>query len=349
MTAIDLLQANLLSPPVLCFALGALAVAVRSDLRVPDPVFAALSMYLMLSIGLRGGAELAHEPLNVMAGPILGALALSCAIPLWCYAGLRRFGGLSVPDAAAIAAHYGSVSAVTFAAVTAMLERQSVPFEGYAAALLAIMEVPAIVVAIGLARLAQTAAAGRVVMSGGSAALVGGLNDGLGGGLGGRNPLSGLLAEVLSSKSVLILIGGLAIGALAGPAGIAKVKPFFVDLFQGALCLFLLALGHAAASRAGEFRKAGVVLLGFALLVPLAHAALGLAVAHAVGLSLGGAIILATLAASASYIAAPAAVQLALPEANPSLYLTCSLAITFPFNIVLGLPLYQALARWLYG
>lgn len=343
MTALDLLHANLLSPPVLCFALGAAALAARSDLRVPEPVFAALSLYLMLSIGLRGGAELAHVSPQTVAGPIAGALLLCCAIPLWCYAGLRRLGGFSAPDAAALAAHYGSVSAVTFAAVTAMLDRQAVSYEGYAATLLAVMEVPAIVVAIGLARLSKTAAAGRIIVSGGGASLLGGTGPILRGG--GQ----ALLAEVLSSKSVLILIGGLIIGALAGPAGLAKVKPFFVDLFPGALCVFLLALGHMAASRAGEFRKAGMVLVGFALLMPVLHAALGLGIAYAAGLSMGGAIILATLAASASYIAAPAAVQLALPEANPSLYLTCSLAITFPFNIALGLPLYQAMAQALYG
>ncbi len=229
MTALDLLQANLLSPPVLCFALGGLAVAARSDLRVPEPVFAALSMYLMLSIGLRGGAELAHVSFQAVAAPIAGALLICCAIPMWCYAGLRRFGGLPAPDAAALAAHYGSVSAVTFAAVTAMLDRQAVPYEGYAATLLAVMEVPAIIVAISLARLAETMPAGRTVTTGGSAALLGG------GGPIMRSGSQALLAEVLSSKSVLILIGGLAIGVLAGPASLAKVKPFFVDLFPG-LC-----------------------------------------------------------------------------------------------------------------
>lgn len=341
MTALELFQANLLSPAVLCFTLGVFAVMVRSDMRVPEQIFSALSMYLMFSIGLRGGAELAHASLAMSLGPIMAALALSAAIPLWSYAGLRRFGGLSVPDAAAIAAHYGSVSAVTFAAVTAMLDRQAVPYEGYAATLLAVMEVPAIVIAIGLARLARTDSTEQVVTSGGAMML-------------GAPTLvrvgpSSILAEVLSSKSVLLLVGGLAIGALVGPAGVVKVKPFFVDLFQGALCLFLLELGRVAASRAGEFRKAGFALVGFALLAPVFHGMLGLVLAQAVGLSLGGAVVLATLAASASYIAAPAAVQLALPEANPSLYLTCSLAITFPFNIVLGLPLYQAAAQALYG
>lgn len=343
MTTLDLIQANLLSPAVLCFALGALAALARSDLRLPDPAFAALSMYLMLAIGLRGGAELAHADLATVAAPIAGALLLGCAIPLWCYAALRRLGGLSVPDAAAISAHYGSVSAVTFAAVTALLDRQGSPYEGYVAALLATMEVPAIAVAIGLARVAQGSLAGGLAASAGRGALT------LGAPLAGGRIGSSVLAEVASSKSVMLLVGGLVIGALAGPAGLKKVDPLFVGLFPGALCLFLLDLGRAAAERASEFRKVGVFLAGFALLMPLLHALIGLGVAQLVGLSLGGAVVLATLAASASYIAAPAAVRAALPDANPGLYLTCSLAITFPFNILVGLPLYQAMARTLYG
>lgn len=344
MTALELAQANLLSPAVLCFGLGGLAVLARSDLRVPDGVFAALSMYLMFSIGLRGGAELRHADLAAIAAPIAGALALCSLIPLWSYAALRRFGGLSVENAAAIAAHYGSVSAVTFAAVTTMLDRQGTPYEGYVAVLLATMEVPTIIVAIALARLAQSAGANHLVASGGGGALMLGDSPQL-----GRTCHHSILAEVLSSKSIVLLLGGLAIGALAGPASIDKVKPFFVDLFQGALCLFLLELGRMAASKAGEFRKVGAFLIGFALVMPVLHGLMGIGLAHVLGMSPGGAVVLAALAASASYIAAPAAVQLALPEANPGLYLTCSLAITFPFNILVGLPLYQALAQALYS
>ncbi len=343
MTILDLAQANLLSPAVLCFALGAFAVLVRSDLKLPEPVFQALSIYLMLAIGLKGGAEIAKVPLAEIAAPAAAAFALGALIPLWCYAGLRRFCGLSVPDAAAIAAHYGSVSAVTFAAVVTMLDRQGASYEGYAAALLAIMEVPAIVVAIVLARVAQTAPAGGLVaVGGGGAALIGG-------GGAARSGAGAVLAEVMSSKSVLLLVGGLVIGALVGPKGLQPVKPLFVDLFQGALCLFLLDLGRVAASRAGDFRKVGLGLAAFAIAMPVLHGALGIAAASMVGLSQGGAVVLGTLAASASYIAAPAAVRLALPEANPGYYLTCSLAITFPFNIVLGLPLYQAMAAALYA
>ncbi len=319
---LDLVLANLLSPAVLCFALGVLACRLGSDLRLPEPVQTALSAYLMLAIGLRGGAELAQVPLAELAAPMGAALLMGCAIPLGVFLVLRRLAGLALADAAALAAHYGSVSAVTFAAVTAMLDSQGVPFEGHATALLAVMEVPAIVVGIGLAQLLG-AAGGRTSLA----------------------PLGGVIA----SKSVLLLLGGLAIGALAGPAGLRPVQPFFTGMFPGVLCLFLLELGRLAAERLGDFAKVGGRLLAFAVLAPLVQATLGLLVAAAAGLGEGGAVIFATLCASASYIAAPAAVRAALPEANPSLYLTCALGITFPFNIAVGLPLYQAMAAWLYG
>ncbi len=341
MNVSQLVADNLLSPAILCFALGALATFLRSDLKLPDQVFSALSIYLMLAIGIKGGVELAGRPMSEVAAPLAGAFALGCAIPLWCYALLRRFGNLSVPDAAALAAHYGSVSAVTFAAVTTLLDRQGAAYEGYMPALLAVMEVPAIVIAIGLARIATAAAEIRVHASG--VAIAGGPTPPA------LPPMGGVWAEVVSSKSIVLLMGGLVIGMLAGPSGVAKVKPLFVDLFQGLLCLFLLDLGRVAASRIADFGQVGWRLAGFAVAMPVAHAMLGVLVAQAAGLSEGGAVVLATLAASSSYIAAPAAVRLALPEANPGYYLTCSLAITFPFNIALGLPLYGLMARWVYG
>lgn len=344
MTILDLALANLLSPAILCFALGAFAVMLRSDLKLPEPVFAAISIYLMLAIGLKGGVELTDRSLSELAAPVAAALALGCAIPLWCYAVLRRWAGLGTADAAALAAHYGSVSAVTFAAVVALLDKQGTPYEGYAPALLALIEVPAIVVALGLAGAARLAA--PVVPAGGGVAT---LEGGPGFSAFGGNRMAAVLGEVLSSKSIVLLAGGLLIGALAGQAGMAKVKPFFVDLFQGMLCLFLLELGRLAASRAGDFRQVGLKLAAFAIVAPVLHGLLGIAAAHAAGLSQGGAVILGTLAASASYIAAPAAVRLALPEANPGYYLTCSLALTFPFNMVLGIPIYAAMAGWIYG
>ena len=340
---LELAAANLLSPAVLCFALGAFAVFVRSDLRLPETVFAALSIYLMLAIGIKGGVELSGRPLFDLALPIVGALALGCAIPLWCYAILRRYASLSVSDAAAIAAHYGSVSAVTFAAVTALLDRQGVVYEGYVAALLAIMEVPAIIVAIGIAGYA--ARASHPIAIGGGAVVMGGsaFSEGQ-----QAARLRKVFSDAFSSKSIILLIGGLAIGALTGPAGMAKIKPFFSDLFQGVLCLFLLELGRLAGSKIREFQQVGLKLAVFAIVGPIAHAMLGIVIAYVVGMSQGGAIILGALAASASYIAAPAAVRLALPDANPGYYLTCSLAITFPFNILIGLPLYSSMAGVIY-
>jgi len=342
MNVSELIADNLLSPAILCFVLGAAATWLRSDLKLPEQVFSALSIYLMLAIGIKGGVEIVGRPIAEVAAPLAGAFALGCAIPLWCYALLRRFAKLPVSDAAALAAHYGSVSAVTFAAAISLLDRQGVKYEGFMPALLAFMEVPAIVIAIGLARVASAAYPIPVVDSSG-AAVAAGFSPPM------VFPGASVWREVLASKSVVLLAGGLLIGLLAGPAGVTKVKPLFVDLFQGFLCLFLLDLGRVAASRAAEFGQVGLRLAAFAIMMPVIHALLGISVAHATGLSQGGAVILGTLAASASYIAAPAAVRLALPQANPGYYLTCSLAITFPFNIVLGLPLYSLMARWLYS
>ena len=323
MSLADLLQSNLLSPPVLCFVLGVCAALARSDLRLPEPIFQALSIYLLLAIGLKGGADLAQADLGSVVLPALAAVGLGLSIPLWIYAFLRRFGGFSSADAAALAAHYGSVSAVTFIAVLGYLDATGTAYEGFMTALLALMEVPAILVALVLAR---WAGAGESQTGFGAA-----------------------LAEVVSGKSILLLVGGMAIGFLSGPQGLQPVKPLFVDLFRGALCLFLLELGIAAAGRLRDLRQAGPVLVALAVGAPLVHAMLGLSAGYMVGLSMGGAIVLATLAASASYIAAPAAVRIALPKANPGDYLGASLGVTFPFNIVVGIPLYAAAAHLLYG
>ena len=322
MTLVELITSSLFSPPVLCFLLGAVAALARSDLRLPEPIFNGLSIYLLLAIGLKGGADLSKSTLSSVAFPMLAAFALGLSIPLWIYLFLRRFSRFSVSDAAALAAHYGSVSAVTFIAVLGYLDATGTPYEGFMTALLAIMEVPAIIVALALAR--------------------------MGGVGGGQRKLSEVFTEVVSGKSVVLLLGGMTIGWLAGTEGLAPVRPFFVDLFRGALCLFLLELGIAAAQRIGDLRSAGPMLILVALGAPMFHALLGLGAAVLVGLSVGGAVVLATLAASASYIAAPAAVRLALPNANPGFYLGAALGLTFPFNIIIGIPLYAAAAHLIY-
>ncbi|MBL8701433.1 MAG: sodium-dependent bicarbonate transport family permease [Alphaproteobacteria bacterium] len=319
MDTLDIIRLNLLSPMTLSFVLGVVAALLRSDLKFPEPVYAALSIYLLLAIGMKGGAALAVAPLADVAAPGLGGIALGLLIPLWAFAALRRLGGFAPVDAAAIAAHYGSVSAVTFIAAIAYVQSLGHPAEGFMPAVLAVMEVPAIVVALLLAREGRGGGAWRTA-----------------------------LHEVLAGRSIVLLAGGLAIGFLAGPQGYAKVAPFFAEPFQGALCLFLLELGMIAAARLREARHVGSFLVGFALLAPLANGALGVALGRATGLSLGGSAVLGTLAASASYIAAPAAVRLALPAANPGYYLTASLAITFPFNLVVGLPIYVGMAKLLF-
>lgn len=314
----ELARSNLLSPVVLAFVLGMLATLLRSDLRIPEQLYAALSIYLLLAIGLKGGAELSKTSLAEFWKPALITLLLGVAIPIWSYLILHYLGRFDVANAAALAAHYGSVSAVTFSASLTFLDRLRVPYEGFMPTLVAILEIPAILVALLIAR-SRLREAGSIREA---------------------------LHELLTGRSILLLAGGLAIGFLSGEAGLAKVAPLYVDLFNGALTIFLLEMGMVAAGRFRDLRTAGPFLLAFGVLAPLAHGALGAALGAAVGLSVGGRFVLAVLAASASYIAAPAAVRVALPQANPGYYLTAALAITFPFNLALGMPLYYAIARW---
>lgn len=321
MASFDIAFQNLISPMTLCFVLGVVAVAVRSDLTMPEPIARFLSLYLMLAIGLKGGAELARTSLADALPFFAAGLALTLAIPLWVYVALRRLTRRSPADCAAICAHYGSVSAVTFIAVTAFLDGAGIGYGPHATALLALMEAPAVVVAIGLARLAET----------------------------GASPPGSVLGSTLASKSVVLLAGGLAIGAIVGPGGLQPVTPLFGDLFRGLLCLFLLDLGIQAARQGGAIRQAAPMILVLGVVVPLVNAALGLSLARLIGLPVGEATILATLSASASYIVAPAAIRSALPEADAGLALTAALAVTFPFNLLLGLPLYLGAARLLAG
>jgi uncharacterized protein len=316
---VDALTINLLSPIVLAFALGVLATLLKSDLRLPDALYESLAIYLLLAIGLKGGVALSQADPARLVAPAILTLLLGAATPIWCAAILRWLGRFSQVDAAAIAAHYGSVSAVTFVACLTFLEASGVPVEGFVTALVALLEVPGIVVALLLAR---------------SRAGV---------------PWAETTRELLTSKSVVLLVGGLAIGAISGPERFAPVEPLFVGLFSGALVLFLLELGLLAARRIRDIGKAGVFLVGFAIVMPIIHAVLGVLLGTVAGLSLGGATVLGVLAASASYIAAPAAVRIALPEANPGLYLTAVLAVTFPFNLTVGIPLTFAIAQLVHG
>ncbi len=326
MEIIDAIRANLLSPAVLFFALGLIAALTKSDLKFPEPLYVGLTIYLLVAIGFKGGVAIAEAGLAKVWLPALAALSLGAMIPLWTYPLLRFGGKFSAVDSAAIAAHYGSVSAVTFIAATNYLKAVDQPYEDYATAFLAVMESPAILVGVVLGKLAKK-------------------NAGEGSGV----SLKKAMHEAIFGRSIFLLIGALVVGALCGKPGMEKVEAFFVTPFQGVLALFLLEMGMVAGRRLEDLKKVGLFLLGFGVLVPLVNGALGVYLGQLVGLELGGATLLGVLSASASYIAAPVAIRISLPEANPTLYLTASLAITFPFNITLGIPIYLEIARQLYS
>lgn len=315
-----LIISNLTSPAVICFVIGAFAALVKSDLRVPPQVHETISMYLLFAIGLKGGIALSATSVDVVLYPILATLALGVATPVAAYVLARRFGKLDVINAAAIAAHFGSVSAVTFMASLNFAEQSGTSYEGFLTALLVVMEIPGIVIALALAGMLSS---------------------------GKKVHLGHVVQEALTGKSVILLAGGLIVGLLGDRTGVNAITTVFVTPFQGVLVFFLLEMGVVAASRLKDARASLPFMLAFGTLVPLLFGTLGTFAGMWAGLSHGGAAILATMAASASYIAAPAAVKMALPDANPGLYLTTAISITLPFNIIIGIPLYFALADWL--
>ena len=323
MDLLEAIRANLLSPAVLFFVLGLLAAIVKSDLKFPEQLYIGLTIYLLVAIGFKGGVAISEAGLQKVWLPSLAAIVLGALIPLWTYPLLRGPGKMSVVDSAAIAAHYGSVSAVTFIAATNYLKSINLPYESYATAFLAVMEAPAILVGVVLGKLKSKQA--------------------------GEGSLKAVIHETLFGRSIFLLMGALIVGALCGEVGMKKVEPFFVPPFQGVLAIFLLEMGIVAGQRMGDLKKVGLFLLGFGILMPLVNGAIGVLLGKFAGLELGGATLFGVLAASASYIAAPAAIRISLPEANPTLYLTSSLAITFPFNITVGIPIYLAMARAIYG
>ena len=310
---------TLTSPAVLAFLLGLSAALLRSDLKLPDQVHGFLSLYLLLAIGLKGGVGLRDADLGDLALPVVGTLLLGVVTPLIAFVALRGLTRLDRVDRAAVASHYGSTSLVTFTAAVAALDAARVSSEGYMATLLAVLEVPGIVVGL--------------LLAGRHAAAAGGGDRG------------GAIREILTGKSIVLLVGGIGIGAATGATGYVAIEPVFGGLFQGVLVLFLLDLGVMAGHRLRELPQAGPGLVLVALLLPAVNGTLGVLVGAAAGLSTGGAALLGVLAGSASYIAAPAAVRLALPAANPAYYLTASLGITFPFNLLLGIPLFLAVSR----
>ncbi len=333
---------NLLIPAVLFFALGFLARVIKSDLRFPADLAKALSIYLLMAIGLHGGYELGKADLLTAMNSVMWALLLGFGMPLIGYTILVLSKKVDAMNAAAISAHYGSVSAGTFLTAVAYLDSLQIEYDSYPVIMLAVMESPAIVVGLLLAAWSRRRLAAQ---QGVSAAGTANGDD-----RGGSGQLTHILRDAFTNGSVVLLIGAMVIGAVAAPQSMVKIKPFIEEIFMGVLCLFLLEMGMEAARRIGEFRRVGAVLIVFGVAMPLLGGLIGVLVGHWVlGFGVGGTLLVAVLAASASYIAVPPAMRLAVPEANASLYLTLSLGITFPFNVVFGIPLYHALTNWVVG
>jgi hypothetical protein len=309
---------GLLSAPVVAFVIAVLAGLARFEVRLPEALPPTLATFLLFAIGLKGGRSLAATTPGDLAGPLLAALVIGVVTPIIAFAIMRGFVRLDRADAAGVAAHYGSVSAVTFIVALTVVESQGIPAEGVLAGLLGVLEVVGIVVGLALASRA-----------------------------GSGTSWSTALSEIVRGRSITMLLLGIAVGLVVGDARLAPVDPLFVGLFQGALVLFLLEMGAIAAERLREVAQVGMRLVIAALVVPVVNGTLGAALGAAAGLSTGGVAVLATLAASASYIAAPAAVRIALPEADPAISISASLGITFPFNLIVGIPLFVWMATLL--
>lgn len=306
---------DLVDPIILFFLLGLVAGLMKSELRLPGAIYEFVTMLLLLAIGLKGGAELAKQPFGLLLPQVLAVLVLGLTMPLVAFPVLRYAGRLRRPDAASVAAHYGSVSVGTYAVSVAYLQGEGIPFEEHMPLLVAVLEIPAILIGILLAR-----------------------------GLVRDMPLRDIAHEVFLGKGIVLLVGGLAIGWIAGPEGLAGISPLFVDLFKGILAIFLLEMGLITSAQVGSLKRYGPFLIGFGIGMPLVSAVVGAGLGWFLDLSVGGTTILATLSASASYIAVPAAMRISVPEANPTLSLTASLGITFPFNVLVGIPLYHKMA-----
>ena len=316
---------NISSPPVLFFFLGAIAVLVRSDLEIPAPLPKLFSLYLLLAIGFRGGVELFNSGVTEEVIATVGAaILMSLLIPLWCFLILRiRF---DIFNAAAIAAAYGSISAVTFITAESFLESQGIAFDGYMVAALALMESPAIIVGLLLVKVFGK---NRRYQS-------------------KRMGIREILHEAILNGSAYLLVGSLLIGfitASSNPAVLIKMQPFTGKLFYGVECFFLLDMGIVAAQRLPSLKKAGSFLIGFAVLIPLLNALIGVTISRFLGLDLGNALLFVVLCSSASYLAVPAAMRMTVPEAKASFYISTTLGVTFPFNTIIGIPLYMGLVN----
>lgn len=330
MTTLDILKTNLLSPIVLAFLLGIITRLVKSELSLPKDLYASLSIYLLLALGLKGGVELSESSVQAIAWPAIVTVTLGCLTPVSAYFLMRKIGKFNQIDAAALAAHYGSVSAVTFIAANQFVASMGSSAEGFMPTLVTLLESPGILVALAIGAMKREKSNLQVQ---------------------GLKPKSRatLLHEIFTSRSMILLVGGLLIGFAAGAKAYEPVKPFFDTGFKGALVLFLLEMGIVAGARFADLKKVGAALVSLGIFIPIFHGSIGVILGTWAGLSIGGTTVLGAMAASASYIAAPPAVRMTLPEANPTYYLTASLAITFPFNLIAGIPIYFKIASALHG
>jgi uncharacterized protein len=327
----SLILSNILNPPVLFFFLGMVAIFVQSDLEIPNPLPKLFSLYLLVAIGFKGGHELYESGLSpLIISTLLAAVFMASIVPVYSFFILRL--KLDNYNAAAIAATYGSISAVTFITASSLLDKIAIPYGGHMVAALALMESPAIVVGLILVRVFNKKTADSSSKEEESP----------------ETSWGEVLREAFLNGSVLLLIGSVIIGVLTGGDGWAKVHLFVEkDLFYGALMFFLLDMGLVAARRIQDLRKTGMFLIGFAVLMPIANALIGIILAKVIGMGEGNALLFSVLCASASYIAVPAAMRMTVPEANPSLYVSMALAITFPFNIIVGIPIYLQIIKLL--
>jgi len=323
---------SLLIPAVMFFALGVIARLIKSDLKFPEGMSKGIGVYLLMAIGLKGGIALSKADFQLAVESIIWAAILGFILPVIGYGLLRFRNKINEFDAAAIAAHYGSVSAATFLTAVAFLEMSGVTYESYPIVMMVIMESPAIIVGLMMAAFVRKRLAAKE------------------GGVKVKTEWGPLIHEAFTNGSVVVLLGALVIGATASPESLEKVTPFTQDIFMGVLCLFLLDMGIEAAKKADTLKKAGVILVSFGMIMPLIGGTLGIIIgASVLEFSVGGTFLLAILSASASYIAVPPAMRYGVPEANPSYYLTLSLGVTFPFNVVVGIPLFYQMTVWYIG
>ena len=344
MEILELIQANLLTPIILFFLFGIIAARIKSDLKIPEAISEFLPIYLLAAIGLHGGIEMRNTGFENMLIPMFVAIGLSLLFTLNHYQILRRLGKFNLFDSYALASTYGAVGAVHFSVGLSFLKNQGVSSEGYIAAILAVLEPMAFIMAIFLTNMAvsKQIKAKKQSLGDGASDLEAGINQ-------TKTKLSQVLRESITGKAIVILLGSIVIGYIIGKDGFEPIKIVFDDMFTGAIVIFMIEMGIIAGQRLDDIKKVGVFLTAFAIIIPVFNGTIGVVVATLLGLSVGGAVMFGLLMASASFIAAPAVLRYAIPQAKPSLYITSALGITFPFNIIVTLPILFTLSTFLHS